>query len=143
MSNVRNYHGFIDNYATKLGEWKIKKQEHKFTHTVEHARHVIYKFTNHTHPYAQKMVQELISKDIEGLQQLDNEVNLRKPYFKSDYAPVKVISEINPDLCEGAPVAVVAFKKEGSNLPEEGLPVNGEINNMFVFKWFNRISHNI
>lgn len=124
MSSKLNFHGNDDEYQNYLGKWKIKQRENRYAHTVKYARHVIYRFTGHTHPYAQRLMWELIDKDVDGLQRLDTEVKLRAMYFKATYAPTKIIGAVDPAECGTAPVAIVATRKEESNLEDEGLPVH-------------------
>lgn len=124
MPNNRYFHGNLDTYHAALGEWKITKRERKSAHSVEHARRLLYRFYGHTHPYAERLVWELLSKDIEGLQRLDTEVDLRKPFFEASYAPEKVIAAVDPALCGNSQVAVVAIKSADSVLKEDGLPVH-------------------
>lgn len=119
MSNKLGFHGYDDQYQNYLGKWKIKQRENRYAHTVKYARHVIYRFAGHTHPYAQRLMWELIDKDVDGLQRLDTEVDLRAKYFIATYAPTKIIHAVDPELCGTAPVAIV-----GSDLAEEGLPVH-------------------
>jgi len=121
---ARYFHGYLDTYQTSLGFWKVTKRERKYLHTVHHARRVLYRFTGHTHPYAQKLVGELIAKDIDGLQRLDTDVDLRRAYFTRDYAPEKVVAEVDPALCGNSSVALVALRKAASALEEDGLPVD-------------------
>jgi hypothetical protein len=120
----RYFHGHFDTYQANLGHWEVTKRERKHAHTVEHARRILYHFSNHTHPYAQRLVWELVSHDIEGLQRLDTEVDLRKTFFTATYALEKVVSEVDPALCGSAPVAVVASSQSVTPLPDEGLPVH-------------------
>lgn len=126
MSSMLNFHGNVDQYQNYLEKWKIQKREYRYTHTVEYARHVIYRFAGHTHPYAQRLMWELIDKDVDGLQRLDTEVDdLRVPYFNATYAPTKIIHAVDPVECGTAPVAIVATKKTTvSKLEDEGLPVH-------------------
>ena len=124
MSDNRYFHGNPDTYQASLGYWKVTKRESRYDHTVQHARHLVYRFAGHTHPYAQRLMWELINKDVEGLQRLDTEVNLRKPYFTAAYAPATIIEAVDPALCGTSPVAIVATKKAVPELPEDGLPVH-------------------
>jgi hypothetical protein len=122
--NTRYFHGAAETYHGKLGFWKVTQRERKHLHTVQHARRVLYRFAGHTHPYAEKLVGELINKDIEGLERLDTEVDLRRTFFTTQYLPEKIVAEVDPALCGDSPVAVLALKKSGVPLPEEGLPVD-------------------
>lgn len=125
MPTVRSFHGMRDTYhAAVFGDWRVTNRERRYAHEVEHARHLVYRFYGHTHPYAQRLMWELISKDIAGLQQLDTEVDLRRLYFTASYSPDKVIAAVDPALCGDSPVAVVAIKRAGSTLAEDGLPVH-------------------
>lgn len=123
MSNARYFHGSLDQYQAVLGHWTVTDRHRTYAHTVEHARRVLYRFTDHTHPLAQKLVQELVNKDVDGLEAVDTGASLRRTYFTADYAPEKVIGAVDPTLCGTAPVAVVAVKTAGSTVPEDGLPV--------------------
>jgi hypothetical protein len=123
MSNTRYFHGSTDQYQSALGYWAVTDRHHDYAHTGAHARRVLYRFTDHTHPLAQKLVEELVNRDVEGLEALDTGPDLRRTYFTADYAPEKVIGAVDPALCGTAPVAVVAVKTVGSTLPEDGLPV--------------------
>lgn len=125
MSNARFFHGALDTYFARLPQWRVVSQERKYAHSVQHARRLVYKFSGHTHPYAQRLMSELIGKDIQGLERLDTDVDLRRTYFKREYAPNKVIDRVDPALCGAEATAVVAPKKAGSRLPEEGLPEEG------------------
>jgi hypothetical protein len=130
MSNARFFHGALDTYFAQLPEWRIVSQERKYAHSVQHSRRLIYKFSGHTHPYAQRLMSELINSDIQGLERLDTDVDLRRTYFKQEYAPNNVIDRVDPALCGANPTAVVAPKRANSIqpdekiLPEEGLPVD-------------------
>lgn len=108
MSNSRIFHGAFDTYSARLPQWRIVSQERKYAHSVQHARRLVYKFSGHTHPYAQLLMSELIGKDIDGLERLDTEVDLRRTYFQRDYAPNKVIERVDPALCGSDVTAVVA-----------------------------------
>lgn len=88
-----------------------------------HARRILYRFSGHTHPYAQRLVSELIVADVAGLQRLDTDVDLRRTFFTATYNPQLVIAEVDPALCGDSPVAVVATPGRGATLPEDGLPV--------------------
>lgn len=121
---TRYFHGQTDRYRDKLGEWVTTKVERRHLHTVKHARSIVYQFAGHTHPYAQRLVQELVGSDIEGLERLDTEVDLRRTYFVSNYDPEKLVEEVDPALLERSPVAILAIKKVGSMLEEQGLPVD-------------------
>ncbi|WP_026600884.1 hypothetical protein [Methylomonas sp. 11b] len=120
----RYFHGYIDSYKASLGYWTKIKSEHEYQHTVHHARRVLYKFTGHTHPYAQKLMAELILNDIDGLEKLDTDVDLRRTYFMRDYGASSPIPEIDPALLQNSPVAVLALRKADSALEDEGLPVD-------------------
>lgn len=124
MSNVRFFHGALDTYFARLPQWRIVSQERKYAHSVEHARRLVYKFSGHTHPYAQHLMSELIGKDVQGLERLDTDVDLRRTYFLRDYAPSKVIERVDPALCGSDATAVVAPSKAGNTLAEDGLPVD-------------------
>jgi hypothetical protein len=124
MSNARFFHGALDTYFARLPQWRIVNQERKYAHSVQHARRLVYKFSGHTHPYVQRLMSELIGKDVQGLERLDTDVDLRRTYFMQEYAPKKVIDRVDPALCGVDPTSVVAPKKAGSKLPEEGLPVD-------------------
>ncbi len=67
---------------------------------------------------------ELIRGDIAGLERLDTEVDLRRPFFTTEYSPDKVVGAVDPALCGTSPVAVVAIKKADSTLQDDGLPVH-------------------
>ena len=123
MTDARFFHGHLDTYQARLGGWAVTHRELKHAHTVEHARRILYRISNHTHPYAQRLVSELISTDIAGLQRLDTEADLRSAFFRATYAPHQVIPEIDPALCGDSATAVVATPRAGSPLPEDGLPV--------------------
>src|SRR4029453_2474731 len=99
MSNVRFFHGALDTYFARVPQWRIVSQERKYAHSVQHARRLVYKFSGHTHPYAQLLMSELIGKDIDGLERLDTDVDLRRTYFLKDYAPNRVIERVDPALC--------------------------------------------
>jgi hypothetical protein len=120
----RYFHGHIDRYRASHGYWKVIKREHEYLHTVHHSRRVLYRFTTHTHPYAQKLVTELILKDIAGLEKLDTDVDLRRTFFSKDYAPGKIVEEVDASQLEDSPVGILATTKLGSNLEDDGLPVN-------------------
>lgn len=120
----RHFHGSSDSYRATLEQWRVSKRETKHLHTVKNTRRIVYRFSAHTHPYAQKLVTELITKDVDGLQRLDTEVNLRRPFFTSTYAPSKVIDQLDPALCGDAAVALLAQKAEDSKLSDDGLPVH-------------------
>ncbi len=124
MNKVRYFHGAIDTYHAAIGRWKVTKREVKQAHIVESARHILYRFSGHTHPYVQQLVQELVVKDIAGLQRLDTDVDLRRTYFATEYAPTKIVDEIDPAQTNSSAVAVAAIKRTGSTLPEDGLPVD-------------------
>jgi hypothetical protein len=124
MSNVKYFHGHIDTYQEALGYWRVTQRERKYAHTVQYARRVLYRFTGHTHPYAQKLIAELINNDVDGLERLDTEVDLRAPFFSSKYVPQKVVAEVDPAPIGDSPVAVVAVKPPGSTLADDGLPVH-------------------
>ncbi|KWC42430.1 hypothetical protein WL51_03580 [Burkholderia ubonensis] len=124
MSNARFFHGSLDTYFSRLQQWRIVSQERKYAHSVQYARRLVYKFSGHTHPYAQRLMSELIIKDIQGLERLDTDVDLRRTYFLGDYAPSKVIERVDPALCGSDATAVVAPHKSGSSLAEDGLPVD-------------------
>ena len=123
MSDVRYFHGHTDTYQEALGFWTVTQRERRYAHTVQYARRVLYRFTGHTHPYAQRLMWELINGDIEGLERLDTEVDLRAPFFTREYSPPKVVAEVDPTLCGDSPVAVVAIRTPDSTLPDDGLPV--------------------
>jgi hypothetical protein len=120
----RYFHGHIDKYRASLGYWKVIKREHEYLHTVHHSRRVLYRFTSHTHPYAQKLVTELILKDIAGLEMLDTDVDLRRTFFSKDYAPGKIVEEVDASQLVDSPVGILATTKLDSDLEDDGLPVN-------------------
>jgi Tc toxin complex TcA C-terminal TcB-binding domain len=122
MASTRYFHGMFDTYHGSLGHW-VTERGRKYDHSVEHARHILYRFATHTHPYAQRLVWELITNDIDGLQRLDDQTDLRRTFFTTDYGPIKVVPEIDPALCADAPVGVLATRKADSTLPDDGLPV--------------------
>lgn len=122
MSNVQYFHGMLDRYQYRLGKWRVVSQEHQLVHEVQHARQIAYRFSGHVHPYAQRMMQELIAGDVEGLQKLDTEFPLRQVYFKDQYRPLKIISAPDPAALGEETVGVLAVAG-GSTLPEAGLPV--------------------
>jgi hypothetical protein len=124
MSNVKYFHGHIDTYQQALGYWMETQRERTYVHTVQYARRVLYRFTGHTHPYAQRLIAELINNDIDGLERLDTEEDLRVPFFSRDYTPKKVVAAVDPALVGDSPVAVVAVKPPGSTLADDGLPVH-------------------
>jgi Tc toxin complex TcA C-terminal TcB-binding domain len=121
--NVKYFHGHVDTYQQSLGNWKVTQRERTYEHTVQYARRVIYRFTGHTHPYAQRLVAELLSGDVGGLQRLDTDVDLRDPFFTDEYAPGKIVAAVDPALAGDATVAVLAAKPPGSALEDDGLPV--------------------
>jgi hypothetical protein len=123
MSDAKYYHGYLDEYRNLIGRWVVTDREIKHVHTVEHARRILYRFRDHTHPYAQRLVSELIAADIDGLQRLDTETDLRRTYFTDTYRPHPVVPRVDPALCEDSATAVVATASVDPPLPEDGLPV--------------------
>src|SRR5262249_1347375 len=95
-----------------------------YLHTVQNARRVFYRFTGHTHPYAELLVNTLIGKDIVGLEKLDTDVDLRRAYFTKEYSPALVLPELDPQLSGSAAVALLAPQANNPPLEDEGLPVD-------------------
>jgi hypothetical protein len=120
----RYFHAYVDTPHAALGFWKVTEQHREYLHTVQHARHVLYRFAGHTHPYAQALMGTLIQQDIDGLERLDTDVDLRRTYFVQEYAPAKVVDEVDPAAAGTAAVAVVAIGNGDNTLAENGLPVN-------------------
>ena len=122
--NARYFHGYVDTYQAQLGYWKVTNREHQYWHTVQSSRRVIYRFSGHTHPYTELLTSTLIGKDIAGLERLDTDVDLRRPYFTTQYGPSLVVPEVDPQLCGSSAVALLAQKTSNPPLVDEGLPVD-------------------
>lgn len=121
---ARYFHGYVDTYRARLGYWMVTKREHQYLHTVQNARSVFYRFTGHTHPYAELLMGTLIGKDIVGLEELDTGVDLRRPYFTKEYGPSLVVQEVDPQLSGTSAVALLAPQTNNPPLEDEGLPVD-------------------
>jgi hypothetical protein len=121
--SVSYFHGYPDTYRYSIGYWRTTNRERKQLHTVEHARKIVYKFSSHVHPYAERLMGELVRKDIAGLERIDTETDLRRTFFSAKYKPSLVIDEVDPSKLGTASVAVVAAHPAGSTLPDAGLPV--------------------
>src|SRR5206468_835684 len=106
--NARYFHGFVDSYRAQLGHWVETKREHQYLHTVQSSRRVIYRFSGHTHPYTELLTRTLVGRDIAGLEALDTGVDLRRPYFTSQYGPSLVVPEVDPQRCGSSAVAILA-----------------------------------
>ena len=121
---ARFFHGHLDTYHSSIGRWSVKKREHRQLHSVQHARRILYRFGGHTHPYAERLISELIVHDIKGLEDLDTEVDLRRTYFAHDYAPNTIVEDVDPVLTGDSSVAIVAIRRAEAMLEDDGLPVD-------------------
>jgi hypothetical protein len=108
MTSTRNFHGQMDVRRAFLGHWQTVKRERKYAHTVEHSRQVLYRFGTHMHPYAERLVRELVTRDVDGLLALNLDRSLRVVDFPTRYVPAQVIAAPDPDLMANEPVAVLA-----------------------------------
>lgn len=124
MSSNRYFHGKLDNFHELLTQWRVTKQERKFLHSVQHTRRIVYRFTEHIHPYAPKLMTTLINQDVAGLQRLDTETDLRQPFFTNDYLPTQVVDQLDPAVVGKMAVAVLAQPNATLPLAEQGLPVH-------------------
>jgi hypothetical protein len=120
----RYFHSYVDTYRAQLGYWKVTKREHQYLHTVQNSRRVFYRFSGHTHPYTELLTNTLIAKDIVGLEKLDTDVDLRRPYFTRQYGPALVVPQVDPQLCGSSAVALLAPTTNNPPLEDEGLPVD-------------------
>ena len=91
---TRYFHGSIDTYQAALGAWRVTNREQKYLHTVQHARRVLYQFSGHTHPYAEKLIGELINRDPEEIEPLRD---------REGFESVPVHQEVCPRLQSNVP----------------------------------------
>ena len=125
MTNLEYFHGKLDVSRLFYGHWQTINRERKYAHTVEHSRQILYQFGTHIHPYVERLVSELVAKDVEGLLAVDSDRSLRVDDFRSIYSPVDVVAAPDPDLVGEKPVAVYA-RPRPANPPDPadlGLPV--------------------
>lgn len=123
MNKVKGFHGIADRPLRLKGKWTVVNEERRAEHKIRHARQIAYRFAGHTHPLAQRMMHELVTGDVEGLQKLDTEPGLRQVYFKDRYQPKKIVTRVDAAALGTEPVAVLAEASQGAPLPEAGLPV--------------------
>src|SRR5919198_6295485 len=70
------------------GHWEETGRELRAEHIVTHSRRLLYRFRMHFHPYAERLVRELVAADIDGLERLDTkQPELRDVFFDKRYKP--------------------------------------------------------
>ncbi|MFH0728223.1 MAG: hypothetical protein V2B19_18025 [Pseudomonadota bacterium] len=94
-TRFRGFHGMLDTQYAMLSHWRVTQRENIPRHIVTHSRQLLYEFRNHFHPYAERLVKELVAKDIEGLEALDTAVpELRETFFDDYYKSTMAFTPI-------------------------------------------------
>ena len=115
----------LDTQYARLAYWKVIQRERNPHHIVTHTRRLLYRFRMHFHPYAERLMRELIEKDIQGLEELDTAIpELREEFFEALYKPKTSIALRSAADMGSEPAAVVsrAVDQDGTLL-RELLPV--------------------
>jgi hypothetical protein len=106
---TRRFHGLLDTQYATISSWQTTKREIVPHHIVTHSRRLLYEFRMHLHPYPERLVSELVEKDIEGLEALDTAVpELREEFFADRYKPKLAIAPRGAADLGDDPAAVVA-----------------------------------
>src|SRR5205823_2904496 len=93
---AQNFHGILDSQYAAVSSWRTTEREFVPRHIVTHSRRLLYAFRIHFHPYVERLMSELVQRDVEGLQDLDTAVpELKEEFFKALYQPVKGVAPTN------------------------------------------------
>jgi hypothetical protein len=122
---LRGFHGLLDTQYASLSHWKVTKKERVPHHIVTHSRRLLYQFRTHFHPYVERLLTELVEKDIEGLEDLDTRLpELREEFFEQLYKPMTSISLRSAEDMGPEPAAVLSrVLEQNGKTVRELLPV--------------------
>lgn len=106
---AKGFHGLFDTQFATLSHWMVIEQKRVPHHVVTHSQRLSYRFRMHFHPYAERMLVELVSKDIEGLEDLDTRTpELRQDFFEDLYKPKTTVALRSAADLGSEPAAVLS-----------------------------------
>lgn len=142
MTSLKYFHGNVDVNRLFFGQWRTVSRDRKYAHSVQYSRQILYRFGIHMHPYAERLVNELITKDVDGLLALNTDTSLRVSTFADRYAPSDVIPVPDPDLVSAESVAIYAVPKPAtptepadSGLPARDIDFDYQHGAYSVYNW--------